>query len=412
MFRRLVRVAMASLLLICAASDALAQSHAPAPNSLMAILTEKAHERYAPFVQWLPPEWLSQVPTLGVSTALEVGTAPIGTSTGSFTYQVDPSTGTRRPLSRTFGPTFAERSLTSGEQGSLSAGFTYLHSGYDSLAGKNLHNGDFVNVFSHDPTAPVGISSLKMQVTSDGVVGFFVYALRDDIDVGVVAPWIRVSMGLTSSTFNVFGEQRQGDLVDDVVLEPTSRAGLGDVAVFGKMRFWKRGEGGLAGAVQLTMPTGDPDNLRGLGVTRMLLSAIWSAGGALAPHASAGYEFWSSGVTFSDSVVARNQFKYAFGLEWLPHPRASVTLDVVGRRLFGGGRIEFQRFATPGGSDLGYVDVLLAQEKGFNVAAFAPGVKYNLWGDVLLTANMLVSLANHGMRANVTPAIGIDWILK
>src|SRR4051812_29725403 len=62
---------------------------------------------------------------ISLATALEVGTAPIGTSAGGFIFKLDPTTGLQARSATTFGPSFAERALTSGEgKVSVSANFT------------------------------------------------------------------------------------------------------------------------------------------------------------------------------------------------------------------------------------------------------------------------------------------------
>ena len=40
---------------------------------------------------------------------------------------------------------------------------------------------------------------------------------------------------------------------------------------------------------------------------------------------------------------------------------------------------------------------------------FAPEIKWNVAGNVLLTGNVLASIANKGLRANVIPVVGFDW---
>src|SRR4029453_4578676 len=79
-------------------------------------------------------------------------------------------------------------------------------------------------------------------------------------------------------------------------------SGLGDVGAFAKYRVFKFGTdlpdpGGLAVLVNMRLPTGDRDNLRGLGITRTLASFVASGRmGRIQPHANAGYEWWSKGV--------------------------------------------------------------------------------------------------------------------
>ena len=212
-------------------------------------------------------------------------------------------------------------------------------------------------------------------------------------------PWVRVSLGADVGLFSPDGE----DLTPgghELVLPHSSAAGVGDIALFARYRLMRRGEGGLAGEIEVRLPSGDTNELRGAGVTRTLVSAIWSLGGTVSPHANVGYEFWSNSIT-----TARNQVSYAFGLELKAHPRATAVIDVVGRRLLGGGRSAYVTF-TEGTLSL---DILSAVPEALDVVSFAPGVKWNVAGNVLLTANVLASITNQGLRANVVPVVGLDW---
>jgi hypothetical protein len=188
----------------------------------------------------------------------------------------------------------------------------------------------------------------------------------------------------------------------------TSASGVGDVSIFGKYHLWHYRGGGLAGEVVVQLPTGDTDEIRGIGVTRTLLSAIWSQGGRVSPHVNVGYEYWSDGVPIAPSrdVFAKNQVRYAFGVEYQVHPRATALLDIVGRRQLHGGQIGYVTLPAPGG---GTLDALSGLAQGLNVVSVAPGVKWNVKGNVLITGSVLGSLANNGLRANVIPVLGLDW---
>ena len=50
-------------------------------------------------------------------------------------------------------------------------------------------------------------------------------------------------------------------------------------------------------SVELRVPTGDEEALRGLGVTRVLYSGIWSRSGKISPHVNVGFEQWSDSVS-------------------------------------------------------------------------------------------------------------------
>ena len=190
---------------------------------------------------------------------------------------------------------------------------------------------------------------------------------------------------------------------------PHARAwGIGDMGIFGKYLLWRQSEGGVAAVFDVRLPTGDEDELRGLGITRATAALVWSKGGRVSPHANFGFEFWSKEVPISVSgdVSIRHQVKYAAGLEIDAHPQLTVLVDFVGRQLLGGGKLAYQTFTAPGGT--GTVDALVGQSEGINSFWIVPGAKWNVWRRVLLTANLLTTLANDGLRANVTPVAGID----
>ena len=137
------------------------------------------------------------------------------------------------------------------------------------------------------------------------------------------------------------------------------------------------------------------------------MSAVWSRAGTISPHASLGHEFWSSGVALSQAgdVRARNQINYNAGLEIIAHSRATVLLDIVGRRQLGGGMLEYRTEAL--GPYL--ADFLRVVPEAVDAVAFAPGIKWNVAANVLLSGNVLASISNRGLRAAVVPVVGLEW---
>ena len=74
---------------------------------------------------------------VALATALEVATTPLGTSSAGFVFKLDPDTGLQVRTATTFGPSFAERALTTGE-GKVSVGATLSVATYDKLNDLNL----------------------------------------------------------------------------------------------------------------------------------------------------------------------------------------------------------------------------------------------------------------------------------
>jgi hypothetical protein len=343
--------------------------------------------------------------TIVALTSIEVATAPLGTSTGGFTFSFDPLLQVYRRSTSSFGPAFAERALTAG-RAKVSLGGNWVYSSYDSLGGFSLEGNELQlakNV--NDPELPrVAGTAFNVNLDTHTVAGFVQVGVTDNFDIGAIVPWVRVALSSDGLFLGPSGS------TEGSVNIPRARAwGIGDMGIFGKYVLWRQSGGGVAAAFDVRLPTGDEDELRGLGITRTTAALVWSKGGRVSPHANFGFEFWSKEVPISASgdVSIRHQVKYAAGLEIDAHPQLTVLLDFVGRQLLGGGKLAYQTFTAPGGT--GTVDALVGQSEGINSFWIVPGAKWNVWRRVLLTASLLTTLANDGLRANVTPVAGIDW---
>jgi hypothetical protein len=350
---------------------------------------------------------------LSALAGLEVSTAPLGTSTGAFTWVRDPEVGMQVHKSSGFGPTFGERSLTSG-RGAFAIGMNALHSNYGSFAGQDLRKGNGFRLIQYAGPAfdPLASSSMTLDLSSATIVLFATAGVLDDLDVGIAMPWISVAFDAVGGGF-----MSSGAKFEEASVTGAASSGIGDIALFAKYRFWKQEEGGAAIAVELRLPSGNKDNLRGLGVSRTLVSGIWSHGGKFSPHVKFGYEFWSAGVPISGQfviggatvsagdVAAKDQVLYSLGFDYIASPRATVTFDVLGGTLRGGGRVGYRRF-TPFGNP---IEVLVGLPESLTKISIVPGVKWNIWRDVLLTANALMVISSDGLKAGFTPVIGFDW---
>jgi hypothetical protein len=350
---------------------------------------------------------------IAFATALEVATTPFGTSSGGFVSQVDPSTGLRVRTATTFGPSFAERALTSGE-GKVSIGVNFLAANYDRLGGLSLNRMQLASVTAPSPTvARSGIASLV--VTSKTTVLSGVIGVTDRLDVGVAVPLVSVKVDGISWVQNNAG---------DVLLTSQGSgisSGVGDVAVLAKYRFLAFGggqpdPGGLTATGTIRLPSGDKDNLRGLGVTRVLGSIIASSGrGRFRPHANAGFEWWSQGVDVvtdfaeNTTVTARHQIQYAAGLEVEAAPKLTLNCDFLGRQILGGGQVGF-RTVTPPANSFGVTSQssAVALSEGIQKLTLVPGLKLNLKGTLLLSLNTLISLRDSGFHARFIPVVGVD----
>jgi hypothetical protein len=351
---------------------------------------------------------------LGLATVLNVATEPLGAISGGFVIKLDPSTGLQVRTATTFGPAFAERALTSGE-GKVSIGASFMSSTLDRLGTSPVSGLQLLSPAAASPRdARSGITNLTLSAKS--VVFAARIGITDKLDVGAAVPLVTVKVGGNSTLMNGIG---------DILLYATGSdvaSGLGDIAGLVKYRFYSFGTGlpdpgGLAVMVTVRLPTGDRDNLRGLGITRGLVTFIASSGrGRLRPHGNLGFEWWSKGLAvISDnastpSVTARHQALYVGGLEFEAAPKVTLLIDLLGAQIFGAGQLGFANhvITPPGPPGTTLAGALVALPEGISRISLVPGFKVNLIGKLVLSVNALVALHDNGLHARVTPVAGID----
>jgi hypothetical protein len=355
---------------------------------------------------------------IGLATALEIATAPLGTVSGNFLFKLDPATGLLVRKATTFGPAFTDRALTSGE-GQVSIGVSFSSSTYDKLSGLSLDRMQLGSVNATSPkmarTGLAGLTLTSRTLVFSGMVG-----VTDNLDIGIALPMVRIALEGTSSLKDGEGTAVRLAAGSGVF------AGLGDVAALAKYRLVKFGgvdelpdPGGVSVVVNMRLPTGDRENLRGLGVTRTLASLVASGGkGRIRPHANGGFEFWSKGVevatsfTQNTTVTARHQIQYAAGVELEATPKLTFIVDFLGRHIQGAGKVGFVTDTlSPNSLGVTSTESLVALPDGIQKLMLVPGLKLNLKGKLLLTLNALMTLKNNGLHATVTPVVGIDLTL-
>lgn len=350
---------------------------------------------------------------MGLAVSLEVTSAPLGTSSGGFVFKLDPSTGLQARTATTFGPSFAERALTTGE-GKVSAAVSVKSATYDRLGERSLENMrlGFTTAATPEFTRS-GLASLVLSSTTlvmSGMVG-----VTDTLDIGLAVPMVKVELNGLSWVENARG---------DVLLRATgagTSSGLGDVAGTLKYRFMTFGTGtpdpgGLAVLGTVHLPTGDSENFRGLGVTRTLVSLIASFGrGRLRPHFNAGYERWSDGIQVvtdfnrNTTLTARDQLQYAAGAEFEAAPKLTLLIDFLGRHIRHAGEVgERVETATANPQGITSFGSAVALPQGIRKLELVPGLKLNVKGTMLLSLNVITSLVDNGLHARATPVAAVD----
>jgi Putative MetA-pathway of phenol degradation len=335
---------------------------------------------------------------------LEVSTAPIGSSAGGFTFTFDPVTRSFSRAAPSFGPMFGERAITAGE-GRASFGVNFINTTYDAIDGVDIADGSLETVSLRAGATPLFTGVARLNITTRTLVLFTNIALNRWFDVGLAVPYVSLTIDGTHQISNVQAEGK------------ASAAGVGDIAVRAKARLYEQEQGGIAVGVDLRLPTGDQEAMLGAGVTRTLVSGIWSATiGSLAPHASFGFEYWSDPFQAYDPLqqasidAGRHGTAYDAGVEWAVLDRLTVNGELMGRTIRDGGRLGYRELPFSS-NPFGITNALVASvdPRGLHRSSIAGGIKWNFAGTALLTANVLLPINDAGLRDSLTPIIGLDW---
>jgi hypothetical protein len=395
--------------------------------------------------------------------ATQFATFPIGNSSGAFSFRTDESTGLPVRSTRSFGPSFGERTLTVG-RGRLSTGFTYQHTSFDSFEGEDLDDGAIQFLLPHNDCCPsqVGLQAtgdgnllnpgfesdivtvrLSMKASADTAAFFATYGVTDRLDVGVAVPLVRVDLEATANaeivrlgtafTPLVHTFQTGADVSRRAFTEARSASGIGDVMLRTKYNLKQQGAQGLAATFDLRLPTGDAENLLGTGAAQGRVALVASTGSdRIAQHVNVGYTFsgrsdignyigddplLASALLPSDTPP--DEFTFNGGVEFAATDRVTLLGDFIGRTLRNVGRLDIgertftytpqgQPVLTPPLTSPSFRE-FQARQGNLTLGLAAFGAKVNIGARALLAAHVLVPLTQGGLRSRVTTTLGFDY---
>ena len=358
-----------------------------------------------------------------------LATFPLGSSSGGFVFEGDPALGDFKPASRSFGPTFGERALTSG-RGNFNLGLTFQRASYSSFEGKSLDDGSIAFFLHHNDCCPprgtYPLPSLEsdliqekvsLNLETNSTAFLFNYGLTDRWDVGAAVPIVHVSVtGSVDSTIQhiASGVDPNVHLFPNgtnhlVVSDGGTATGLGDVVVRSKYRFVKAPGGGLAAGVDVRLPSGDEQNLLGLGAAQAKFMFIGSTEmSSVALHGNVSYAV--AGTPDSGADIPK-ELGYNVGAEVMAG-RATITFDLIGRSLKDAVRFSDQtenELTDPTGNFVTRT-AFLPYTGTLNQVLGVVGAKVLVAPHLLLTVNGMFSMNDAGLKAKFIPVLGFEYV--
>ena len=377
---------------------------------------------------------------INLALSTQLLTVPLPSPASGATYTTDPITGIPRRSTQSWGPILADRAETVGK-GRYAFGFAYQHFNFSTIDGLDLDS--LPAVFSHDNAAPGGKADLVTTVnaintSTDRFTTFFTYGLHNRVDVSMALPIVTAQMTVTSvatlrrigtadnTAVHFFSDAAggQGDTRDFTATG--SATGIGDMVFRVKGRFAdigcaevvSAGEADLgctqlAAGASFRTPTGDEMDLLGVGGAGFAPFFVASSNlGRVTPHVNLAYEWNGDSVLAGNPATGEtgslpNQFIYTFGVDVGVTEDFTFVFDILGRTVFDASQVEIGTFAALDGTST--FDDLEFQERNFNIADAAVGLKLNAYRALLIDFSVVFKLNDNGIRATVSPLVGGEY---
>jgi len=212
---------------------------------------------------------------------------------------------------------------------------------------------------------------------------------------------------------------------NDYGLQGRTELGPGDMQFHAKYAVVTRPTAALAGAVAVSMPTGDSDNFLGTGAWRVKPSlAFSSALGRVSPHFSAGYVF-SHGSLSSKlqttpatlDLTVPDELTWGAGVDLAVAPRTNVVADFIGRRVknvarFATGQTVFGLGAGVPADVAAGTDFIPNGSGDFNQSFGVVGARFDLTGGFFANGSVMFPMVADGLKPRTAAVFSIDYGFK
>ena len=331
--------------------------------------------------------------TLSRALLIEIATLPLGTASGAFTYRFNPDIGTVERVTQSFGPLYVNRVITGG-RGQATISVAFRHSDFIRLSGRDLRNGSLVTTANkfRDESAPFDMEALSLTLRMQTTTVFANYGITDSVDISVAVPMVDIA--LSGERVNTY----RGTSLLQATGSATS-IGPGDIAQRTKFQLWRGETAAIGGEVELRLPTGSVEELRGSGRLSVRPTLLISAGSdRVEGHVNVG--FVAGGLSREALIVT--------ALSAAVSDRLTISAEGLLRHI--SALHAMHEVAQPHPVFAG-VDTLrlLPAAAGTTTATSALGMRWNLAGPWILNAYLLTPLLDRGLLSRPSPAVSLEY---
>lgn len=357
---------------------------------------------------------LGLAPIAPVLASTVASSYPVASASSGVVYTYNPALDTLERQPGVAGPIIGERAETIGKsQFTFAASYSYVHlttingNALDSLLNRPRVNGRTL-IFPVDPGIttrdgrfttylPVRVVA-DLDVEAHIVAPSLTYGITPDLDVNVVVPLLRTSLGVTAHTqvpdprFPQFAlapgdsnaQTGSRSLADDAV-------GIGDILMRAKYVLLRSDQVDVATQLGVSLPTGSRSNLQGTGSTRLQPALVLSH-----VFAERFEPFLNLGVDYNTSQVSRSVVRWAVGGTAQVVDRFSTSLVFLGRHELAAQTDPIQ---TP---------FFFQIERNDQYDA-SVGVRWRFGDAGFVGLNAIVPLNDAGLRPDVIPTLEVEY---
>ncbi|MEW6511020.1 MAG: hypothetical protein AB1428_08695 [Bacteroidota bacterium] len=371
------------------------------------------------------------VPALNGLVSGNVSSFPLSSTGAGVLF--DFSTGVPVRVAESTGPIFAETAKPLGKgKFMIEANYTYL----DLVRFRGVPTDQMRFTFAHQDVTGEGelgenpnesdLMDLLMDLHTRAGIGAVVATMgvTNDLDVSVAIPLITVRMSgtatavINSFTFarlghanHMFGSDTLNPVLTTQVPYDQSATGLGDVALRVKYSFVRGSDVDLAALVEARFPTGKKEEFLGSGKATLRVWGIMSRRfGDVTPHLNVAY-------SRKEASYQSDAIEFRAGLDNKLFSDLTLALDVLGQ--FDLNKDEAVHLApgsvtitdrVPGGLSVRNVPLSnIPDRTNDNALTASIGLRLSPSDRFMIFGNVLVPLNDGGLRAMVTPTLGLSF---
>lgn len=316
----------------------------------------------------------------------------IGTGQGSFNtsfalsapansliYEFDVDTGLPTSKRGSLGPIYTPRAASLGK-GKFNFASYYIHQEFTEVDGIEIADGN-LSVPVSTPFGPA-LASIDAEISSQTIAFTASYGVTDNLDVTMVLPSTKTDIDIDLTVNSPFGN------ITSRLSE--SATGLSDPSLIARYIFLQSGRTSLGALMAVSLPLGDEDDFHGIGGFRFQPQLIGGHSiGRFGFHGNVGFDI-------GDTDDAKNEFRYRTALTTDITERVTLATEVLGRVIIDDERLDIS--STP----LNPIDA------GSHSTDVSIGLKYNIFGNVVVAGNALIPLADTGFQTDVTGQLLIE----